>query len=60
MENSQDFIVKTDDGKMGILASNGTTKIQPDYDEIKQIDKQQSLYLVKRNNKYGVISEMVI
>lgn len=57
VENSQDFIVKTDDGKMGILASNGTTKIQPDYDEIKQIDKQQSLYLVKRNNKYGVISE---
>lgn len=42
---------------MGILLATGATKIQPNYDDIKQIDKDLNLYLVKNNNKYGVINE---
>ena len=42
---------------MGILSSTGVTKIQPNYEEIKQIDKNQNLYLVKNNNKYGIINQ---
>ena len=44
------------ENKMGIMLHNATTKISPDYDDIKQIDKDSGLYLVKNNNKYGVIN----
>ena len=57
IESSQDFIVTTEENKMGILAANGTTKIQPTYDEIKQIDKDLNLYLVTNNKKQGVINQ---
>lgn len=57
IESTKEFIVTTDEGKMGILSSTGITKIQPDYEEIKQIDKDLNLYLVKNNNKYGVINQ---
>lgn len=57
IESTKEFIVTTDDKKMGILLATGATKIQPNYDDIKQIDKDLNLYLVKNNNKYGVINE---
>ncbi len=60
-EDSQEFTVKTDDGKMGILSSDGRTKIEPNYDEIKQISSELNYYLVSNkinnNKKYGVINQ---
>ena len=38
------------------MLHDSTTKISPEYDDIKQIDKDSGLYLVKNNNKYGVIN----
>lgn len=55
IESSMNFIVTTDDGKQGI-SSMSETKIAPQYDELKQLDKDLDLYLVKNDNKYGVIS----
>ena len=62
IESSKEFIVTTDDKKMGILSSSGITTIRPQYDEIKRIDKELNLYLVKNNSKYGIIdkSEKII
>ena len=57
MEGSSEFTVTTDEGKMGILASDGRTKIEPNYTEIKQISKDLNYYLVKNNEKYGVINQ---
>lgn len=57
IESTKEFIVTTDDNKMGIMSSTGQTKISPNYDEIKQMQKDLNLYLVKNNNKYGVINE---
>ena len=57
MEGSSEFTVTTDEGKMGILSSDGRTKIEPNYTEIKQISKELNYYLVKNNEKYGVINQ---
>lgn len=56
-EDSQEFTVKTDEGKMGILSADGRTKIEPNYDDIKQINKELNYYLVSNNKKYGIINE---
>lgn len=57
LESSEEFIVGTSDGKMGIISSDGTTKIEPLYSSIKQIDKDSGLYLVSDSNKkYGVVN----
>ena len=57
LESSKEFIVTTDNGKVGIISSTGVTEIEPQYDSIKQIDgdTESGLYLVGSNNKYGVI-----
>lgn len=55
-ESTQEFFVSTNK-KVGILLSNGSIKIGISYDEIKLIDKELGLYLVKNNNKYGVLDE---
>lgn len=55
IESGMNFIVTTDDGKQGI-SSMTQTKIAPQYDELKQLDKDLDLYLVKNDNKYGVIN----
>ena len=57
VESSNEFIVTTSDGKMGILTSTGETKISPNYDSIDQLDKDLKLYVVEKNDKYGVINE---
>ena len=41
---------------MGIMSYDSTTKINPEYDEIKQIDKDSGLYLATNNKKQGVIN----
>ena len=56
MEGTSDFIITTQDNKVGIIGSDGNTKIKPDYDSINVIDKNIGLYLVSSNNKQGVIN----
>ncbi len=57
IESTKEFIVTTENNKMGTLSLTGATKIPIAYDEIKQIDKNLNLYMVKSNNKYGVINQ---
>lgn len=58
-ENKKEFFVTNSSGNVGIFLSNGATKINLVYDEIKMIDNgsNSGLYLVKSNNKYGVIDD---
>ena len=56
MEGSNDFIVRTSDGKMGIIGSDGITKVRLEYDDIKELDKNLGLYLVTSNNRQGVVN----
>lgn len=56
MEGSNDFIVKTSGEKMGIIGSDGITKVRLEYDDIKELDKNLGLYLVTSNQKQGVVN----
>ncbi len=56
MEGTDDFIITTQDNKVGIIGSDTITKVRPDYDSIDVIDKNIGLYLVISNNKQGVIN----
>ncbi len=56
IESSKEFIVTTVENKMGIMLYDSSTKINPQYDSIKQIDKDTGLYLATNNGKYGVIN----
>jgi len=55
-ENTQEFFVSTNK-KVGILTNKGAIKIKIDYDQIKSIDRDLGFYLVKKDNKYGVVDE---
>lgn len=57
IESTQEFIVKTTENKVGIITATGTTKVQPQYDSLKQIDKDLNLYLATSNGKKGVIEK---
>lgn len=57
IEGTQEFIVKTIENKVGIITSDGTTKVSPQYDTLKQIDKDLNLYMVTNNGKSGVIEK---
>lgn len=57
LESAKEFIVTTQEKKMGIMSVDSSTKIKPEYDSIKQIDKDEGLYLVTNNRKQGVINE---
>lgn len=56
MEGTDDFIVTTEDNKVGIIGSDGITKVRPDYDTIEIIDKNVGLYLVSNERKQSVIN----
>lgn len=56
-EGSEEFIVKTEENKVGIITSEGDTKVSPQYDALKQIDKDLNLYMATSNNKKGVIEK---
>lgn len=53
-ESGREFIV-TADKKLGVLTSEANTKIPMSYDELKIIDNEIGLYLVKSGSKYGVL-----
>lgn len=62
IESTREFIVKTVEDKMGIMSYDqntyqAITKISPEYDNIKQIDKNNGLYLVTNNKKQGVVNQ---
>ena len=54
-EYNKEFTITNAYDKVGIDYIDGETKINVNYDEIKSIDKKNELYLVKSNEKYGVI-----
>ncbi len=49
-----DFLIETDK-KIGVLSKNKSTIIPPRYDAIELMDMDAELYLVKQDNKYGVM-----
>ena len=53
-EPTGDFIVCSDD-KYGIIGTDKRTKVDINYDSIELMDYDAGLYLVGRNNKYGVV-----
>lgn len=54
-ENMQEFFVESTTRKVGIVTTDASVKIDLLYDDIKMLDKASGLYVVKSNNKYGVI-----
>ena len=55
-QNSKQFYITVSDGTMGILDEKGNRVIEPsEYNEISVIDDTKQLYLVKKNEEYGVI-----
>ena len=56
-EDTNEFTIINQYGQAGIDNINGETKIGVNYQEIKSINKLNKLYLVKNNNKYGIIDE---
>ena len=55
IEGSQEFIVTTPESKVGLITKDGDTRVSPQYDALKQIDKDRNLYLATNNKKSGVI-----
>ena len=55
IEGSQEFIVTTPEKKVGLITKDGDTRVSPQYDALKQIDKDRNLYLATNNKKSGVI-----
>lgn len=57
IQNSREFYITTDNGKMGLVDEKGTTIIKPtEYDEISLLDEDNQLYLVRKDNEYGVLN----
>ena len=51
---TSDFLVKSNN-KYRVIGKDTSIKVRTVYDEIKIMDNQNGLYLVKQNNLYGVI-----
>lgn len=50
----EDFLVESNE-KLGIMSKNKKTKIAINYDSIELINKEKELYVVKKDDKYGVV-----
>lgn len=57
IEGTEEFLVTTTEKKVGLITSDGTTRVTPQYDALKQIDKDKNLYLATNNNKSGIIEK---
>ncbi len=57
IEGTEEFIVTTEEKKVGIITSEGDTKVNPQYDALKQIDKKLNLYMATTNGKSGIIEK---
>ena len=54
LPNIGDFLVETNK-KVGVLSKDKTTIISPRFDSVELMDMDSELYLVKQENKYGVV-----
>ena len=54
LPNTDDFLVENNE-KIGIISSNRETKVRIMYDRIELMDSDAGLYVVKMDDKYGVI-----
>lgn len=54
-ESTKEFFVTNSLGQVGIINLDGTTKIEPTYESISILDKKSDLYLIKKDDKYGVV-----
>lgn len=56
MQNTQEFQVSAE-GSVGVISQNGETIIKPtEYDNISVLDEKKKVYLVEKNDKYGVVN----
>lgn len=56
LQNSKEFFMSAEN-TVGLLDKDGNTIIKPtDYDDISILDEIEQLYLVKKDNKYGVLN----
>ena len=55
IEGTEEFIVTTEENKVGLITSTGDTRVTPQYDALKQIDKDLNLYLATTNGRNGII-----
>ena len=53
---TKDFLVENN-GRYGILESNGNVRAKIVYEEIKTIDTINGLYLIKQNGLYGIMDK---
>lgn len=55
VEGSQEFIVQTPENKVGIVTKDGRSRVEPIFDELRQIDKDRNLYVSIKESKYGIV-----
>lgn len=56
LETTEEFLVESN-GEYGIISNLGQSKIPMSYEDIKLLDKNSGLYIVKNDDKYGVIDK---
>lgn len=54
IRQTSDFLV-TSNNKVGIMSKEKETKVSLIYDDIELIDYDSNLYIIKKDNKYGII-----
>lgn len=56
-QNVKEFLVKTSDDTVGIVAEDGTVIISPkNYDNISVLSDKLGLYLIEKDSQYGVMN----
>ena len=55
IEISKEFLVTNSLGQKGIIDWNGEIVVEPIYKEISVLNKDFNLYLIKKDEKYGVV-----
>ena len=56
LQNTQEFQVSAE-GSVGVISQEGKTIIKPtEYDSISVLDEKKKVYLVEKNDKYGVVN----
>ena len=56
LETTEEFLVESN-GKYGIISNLGQSKVPMNYEDIKLLDKDSGLYIVKNSDRYGVINK---
>lgn len=57
VQNEREFYITTGEGMMGLLGEDGSTIIAPsEFEQISLLDKKEQLYLVKKDEEYGVLN----